>query len=176
MPAGRPSTNTPEIAARICAEIALGRSLRSICKADDMPSLQTFYEWLPKHPEFAEQYARAKSDQADTLFDEILDIADEGSNDWMETHDPDNPGWRFNGEHFARSRLRVDARKWMAGKLRPKKYGERQSVELSGPEGARVRRRASGRNRREGAEISASVRESETSMKSVISHPHYAQT
>lgn len=136
MPAGRPSTYTPEIAARICAEIALGRSLRSICKADDMPSLQTFYEWLPKHPEFADQYARAKSDQADTLFDEILDIADEGSNDWMETHDPDNPGWRFNGEHFARSRLRVDARKWMAGKLRPKKYGERQSVELSGPEGA----------------------------------------
>ena len=63
------------------------------------------------------------------LFDEILDIADNASNDWMQANDPNNPGWRQNSEAIRRSQLRIDARKWIAGKLRPKKYGETTRLE-----------------------------------------------
>ncbi len=65
--------------------------------------------------------------QADTLFDEALGIADDGTNDWMERLDKDGQaaGWQLNGEHVQRSRLRVDTRKWAAGKLAPKKYGDK---------------------------------------------------
>jgi hypothetical protein len=77
-------------------------------------------------------YARAREEQADAIFDEVLNIADDARNDWMEKHDEDgaNIGWRENGEAIRRSQLRIDARKWMAGKLRPKKYGDK--LELSG--------------------------------------------
>jgi hypothetical protein len=127
-PVGRPSSYTQEIAARLCAGLAEGKSLRTVCKADDMPCMATVFNWLRAHPEFLEQYTRAKEDAADAFAEEMLDIADEASNDWMEVHDKDNPGYRLNGEHINRSRLRVDTRKWIAAKLKPKKYGERVAV------------------------------------------------
>lgn len=127
-PVGRPSSYTQEIADRICSELVDGKSLRTICKADGMPSCQTVYSWLRTRPEFLDQYARAKEDAADAFAEEMLDIADEASNDWMAANDPDNPGYRLNGEAINRSRLRVDTRKWIAAKLKPKKYGEKVSV------------------------------------------------
>lgn len=116
---------TTELAARICERIANGESLRSICQDADMPATSSACKWLGEHPEFAEQYARAREAQADVFFDEILDIADNAQNDWMERHGEDDAGWQANGEHIQRSKLRIDARKWMAGKLRPKKYGDK---------------------------------------------------
>lgn len=125
----RPSKFTNELASEICARIADARSLRSVCLDDDMPDQRTVYRWLAdaKNEQFRQQYARAREAQADAIFDEILDIADDGSNDWMERHDAEggNVGWKENGEAIGRSRLRIDARKWMAGKLRPKVYGEK---------------------------------------------------
>ncbi len=128
MPAGRPSDYTPEKAALICGLLAEGKSLRTICKPEDMPSTVTVYKWLRDYPEFLTQYMRAREDQADALFEETIEIADCGSNDWMEQNDPENPGYKINGEHIQRSRLRVDTRKWAAGKLAPKKYGDKQVV------------------------------------------------
>src|SRR3990172_7086066 len=61
-----------------------------------------------------------------------MDISDDGTNDWMASNDPENPGYRVNGEHIARSRLRVDTRKWIASKLKPKKYGEKLDIAHSG--------------------------------------------
>ncbi|QGM98434.1 hypothetical protein [Methylocystis parvus] len=124
---GRPTIYTPELAARICAELACGKSLRTVCKANDMPGLETVFRWLREKPDFRDQYAHAKNESADALVEEMLDIADDGSNDWMEVHgkDGESIGWRLNGEHVQRSRLRVDVRKWAASKLKPKKYGER---------------------------------------------------
>jgi len=134
--AGRPSSFTDEIADAICAELADGRSLRSICLADDMPDQRTVHRWLSddRHEDFRQQYVRARESQADAIFDEILDIADNSTNDWMERHGDqgENIGWRENGEAMQRAKLRVDARKWMAGKLAPKKYGDRQHIEHSG--------------------------------------------
>lgn len=135
---GRPSIFTPELADLICERIANGESLRSICRDDAMPACSSVFKWLNENKSFSEQYARAREAQADALFDDVLDIADDARNDWMETHAEDSMGWRVNGENIQRSRLRVDARKWMAGKLAPKKYGEKVTTELTGKDGGPI--------------------------------------
>lgn len=106
-----------------------GESLRSICRSDDMPAQSTVFYWLARIEGFSEQYARAREVQADTLFDDVLEIADDSRNDWMEQHGEDAVGYKLNGDHVQRARLRIDARKWMAGKLRPKVYGDKLEVE-----------------------------------------------
>lgn len=120
-------TFSQELFDRICERIADGESLRAICKDDDMPNASTVCRWLAADDggDLCKQYARAREQQADTIFDEILDIADNAVNDWMERNGQDDAGWQANGEHIQRSRLRIDARKWMAGKLRPKVYGDK---------------------------------------------------
>lgn len=131
--AGRPSSYTPEIADQICAKLAEGKSLRSICKAESMPSARTVFAWLRQYPEFSQQYARAKEDCADALAEEMLDIADDGSNDWYEQQITEGVVLKKpDTEHINRSRLRVDTRKWIASKLKPKKYGEKLDIAHSG--------------------------------------------
>ena len=98
-----------------------------------MPTVSTVCKWLVDFPTFSEQYARAREIQADTLFDEILDIADESTNDKTVNADGNEV---VNHEAIQRARLRVDTRKWMAGKLKPKKYGEKQAIEHSSPDGS----------------------------------------
>lgn len=124
---GRLSEFNQETADAICERIADGESLRSICRDDAMPVSSAVFKWLTQNKEFAEQYTRAREAQADALFDEILTISDDGLND---TYTDQDGNVRTNQDVIARSRLRVDARKWMAGKLRPKKYGDK--LELSG--------------------------------------------
>lgn len=142
--AGRPSDYTAEIATVICNRIAAGESLRAICLDDDMPAASSVFLWLTKHSEFTEQYARAREAQADFYADEIITISDDGTNDWMERRSEAekgagvNTGWVLNGEHVQRSRLRVDARKWYAGKVAPKKYGDKFINEHSGPDGGPI--------------------------------------
>ena len=126
---GRHSEFTQEIADVICERIADGESLRSICKDEDMPNKATVFKWLAAQKEFSDQYARARESQAETMADEILAIADDGVND---TYLDDDGNERTNHDVIARSRLRVDARKWLASKLAPKKYGEKVQTELSG--------------------------------------------
>lgn len=138
---GRPSDYSEKIADEICDRLANGESLRSICKSEHMPHVGTVCRWLakPENAGFREQYTRAREVQADILADETLDIADDASNDWMKRAGKDGePGWVFNGEAARRSQIRIDARKWYAGKLAPKKYGDRQQIEHSGPDGGPV--------------------------------------
>lgn len=134
---GRPSDYSDELAARICAELVEGHSLRSICRRDDFPAISSVMKWLANNSTFAEQYARAKEEQADTLADEIVEIADEAIYENVEV-DGVLLGVRFDSTAVARNRLRVDARKWAASKLKPKKYGERQQMEHSGPDGGPI--------------------------------------
>lgn len=122
---GRPSDFHPETAALICERLVEGQSLRTICLAEDMPSVASVFRWLGAQETFREQYAHAREAQADTLADEMLDIADDGSNDWMARPENKGGGWEENGEAIGRSRLRLDTRKWIAAKLKPKKYGEK---------------------------------------------------
>lgn len=129
---GRPEVYTPELANKICTEIATtSKSLRTICLSDDMPSVSTVLKWLKeKKEDFPEQYARAKEEQADYMVEEMIDIADDGSNDLMTITKGQESYEVENKEVTGRSRLRVDTRKWIASKLKPKKYGEK--IELSG--------------------------------------------
>lgn len=132
MPAGRPSDYNQEIAIRICERIADGESLRKICLDEDMPSRSMVFRWIGAHEEFRDQYTRARMEQAQTFVDEIIDISDDGANDWMQHNDPENPGYRVNGEHLSRSKLRVDTRKWVASKVLPKVYGDKLAATLTG--------------------------------------------
>jgi hypothetical protein len=120
----------------ICERLAQGQSLVEVCAPDDMPSRNTVYTWLARYPEFHDRYARARQVQADALFDEILEIADDAQNDWMERNGADDVGYQLNGENIQRSRLRIDARKWMAGKLRPKVYGDKQEIDHTSSDGS----------------------------------------
>ena len=101
-----------------------------------MPHQATVFRWLQAHEAFRERYTRAREAQADALFDELLTIADDGRNDWMAIHGDDGEvvGYKENGEALRRSALRIDARKWMASKLQPKKYGDK--IAHTGPDGA----------------------------------------
>jgi hypothetical protein len=136
MPPGRPSDFTQEIAAKICAEMADGNSLRTICRSADMPAASTVYLWLIAHKDFSEQYTRACEDRAHAMAEEALEIADDGERDYGQKDDEGVP--IFNSEHVQRSRLRVDTRKWFASKLAPKKYGDKVTQEHMGPDGGPV--------------------------------------
>lgn len=123
---GRPSLYTDELAAEICARLAEGQSLRTICLDEDMPNAATVFRWLTKHSDFSEQYTRAREAQSDAMVEEILEIADDGTNDWIERKRPDGSTEEVvNHEHIQRSKLRIDSRKWLMSKLAPKKYGEK---------------------------------------------------
>jgi hypothetical protein len=84
--------------------------------------------WAREFPEFREQYAKAREALLEHWAEEITEIADDGSNDWMERNAKDEAGWVANGEHINRSRLRVDTRKWLLSKLAPRKYGDRMDL------------------------------------------------
>ena len=109
---GRPSDYSEEAAALICDEIAKGRSVRDICadkaaEFDGVPVERTVYRWLEEHESFRQQYARAREAQADGKFEQVWSIASAAT-----------------PENVQVARLQVDAVRWQAGKLAPKKYGE----------------------------------------------------
>lgn len=125
----RPSDYTEEQAIEICGQLVSGLPLVKICQDEGMPDVRTVYRWLNANEAFRHMYTRAREDQADTLADEIIAISDDGGNDTYETEDGKV---LTNQDVVARSRLRVDARKWVAAKLKPKKYGDKIETEHSG--------------------------------------------
>lgn len=130
---GRPSLYNNETAVLICEQIATSsKSLRTICLDDNMPCVATVLNWLNTMPEFLAQYTRAKEQQADYLAEEMIDIADDGSNDFMTITKGDISYEVENKEWTSRSRLRVETRKWIASKLKPKKYSDKVDVTTDG--------------------------------------------
>ena len=128
---GAPTTYNHHIAQVICIRIAEGESLRQILRTDGMPAQSTVYEWLLRHPEFAENYTRAREEQADTLADEIIDIADEQP-EVVAVVDKKTGALiehKLDGAFLQWQKNRIEARKWTAMKLKPKKYGDRVAVE-----------------------------------------------
>ena len=124
---GRPSLYSDVLINRICQRIAEGESLRSICNDKEMPGRQTVLDWLDdaSNTGFRAKYARAREEQADLYAAEIIEIADDSSGDVVQTEN----GPKLDSEFAARSRLRIDARKWYASKLAPKKYGDKLAIE-----------------------------------------------
>lgn len=111
----------------ICQRIELGQSLNQIFKGYNPPLSNTaFYHMLRTDPEKNERYARAREIYADSIFEDILDIADESN---LDASVDDDGKVAFDGAAVQRSRLKVDARKWVLSKLMPKKYGDRLELD-----------------------------------------------
>lgn len=121
---GRPTIYSKKLADLICDRIAsTPMGINKMCAMfDDLPDATTIYSWIHKKPEFSLQYMSAKASQAHILAEECLEIADDKSEDTK--IDPETGYEVANYEYIARSRLRIDTRKWMAGKLAPKVYGK----------------------------------------------------
>ena len=97
----------------------------------DMPKRQTVLRWMADNKDHRDIYARAREAQADYLAEEILTIADDSTNDYMLMKNSDGEEREvLNTEHVQRSKLRIDSRKWLAGKLSPRKYGEVKQQEI----------------------------------------------
>jgi hypothetical protein len=110
----------------ICRRLIEGESLRSITRDEHMPANSTVAVWVQSDPVFASEYAAARLLQADALADEVVDIADKA-------HDRDTA---------AAARVKIDARKWMAGKLAPKRYGDAVQLKHADAEGDRLYERS----------------------------------
>jgi hypothetical protein len=124
---GRPTKYSRKLAMKICRRIATSKdALTEILETAGMPSYSTVMLWKQIYPDFSDMYARAREDQADFIADETLQIADSATPDDVNV-----------------ARLRVDARKWKAAKMRPKVYGEKvtQEVkqEITGKDGGPVK-------------------------------------
>jgi hypothetical protein len=147
----RPSTFTPELGDTICGLIAERKSLRQIASIEGMPRMSTIMEWMLKgergdeqYRAFAEQYARAKEMMAEFFEDDMLEIADNKTDDFKRDasgnivfDEAGNPVIDHAG--VARAKLQIDTRKWIASKLKPKKYGDKVQQEVTGADGGPVK-------------------------------------
>lgn len=129
---GRPTDYTQELADRICELITEGLSMRSVAAREDMPASSTIFKWLRENKIFSEQYAKACEERTEAMSEDILDIADDGSNDLMVVQKGNREYEVENREVTNRSRLRVDTRKWLMSKMKPKKYGDKIDVTSDG--------------------------------------------
>lgn len=122
-----------EIVADICEQIAGGAVLTDVLGPDrpaGYPSRKTFYGWKEDNAEYETQYENAVKVRIEKFLEETVEIADNGTNDWMLKNDPQNAGYIANGEHVQRSKIRISTRQWLAEKMWPRKYG--QKVALGG--------------------------------------------
>lgn len=111
----------------ICVLLAAGASLRK-ASASQGVAHSSVLEWEDNIPAFADQYTRARARGYRVMADEIIEISDDSSGDVIDT---DN-GPKADSEFAARSRLRVDSRKWMLSKMLPKLYGDRVDLNHGG--------------------------------------------
>ena len=136
--AGRPTDYSVDICDAVCERLASGESMRSVSRDEAMPAMSTLFKWLREHQEFSEQYARAKEESADALADDIVDIADNQVGAPMLDGEGNialvdgKPVLVACAVSVAHAKLRVDSRKWAASKLKPKKYGDRITTEITG--------------------------------------------
>ena len=117
---GRPSIFTEAIADRILDRLASGESLVSICKSEDMPGLRTVMRWVGENQDFGTEYMRAREAQAEHMDDLILSTAAKAKEDPQA------------------ARVMVDAYKWRAAKLAPKKYGDAMLHKHADADGEKV--------------------------------------
>jgi len=129
---GRPTLYNPTLGDRICDLIATGYTLKQAANTLGLQHESQIILWTRVHPEFYEAYQRARETRLELMADQLESIADEGHNDYYEREGIDGP----DHEHMARSRLRVETRKWLLSKLAPKVYGDKLSAEISGKDGA----------------------------------------
>jgi hypothetical protein len=112
-----------------------GASLRSAIievkdTLDKSICIKTFDNWINEDEELLQQYTRAKDSRTDVIFEEILAIADSQEGDIIKKDGVDV----VNHDVINRARLRIDARKWMLGKMNKRKYGDAIDMTTDGKE------------------------------------------
>jgi len=138
-PVGRPRKGLAiEIQAYICEQLAKGRSLKSVAKDRQVAiSDMNIRGHLLRDRKFYLQYEESRNIGLDVMADELLEIADDSSNDYMTKVNKDGTKCEaVNPENIQRSRLRTDVRKWYLSKLAPKRYGERIQTDLTNSDGS----------------------------------------
>lgn len=125
MPAGRPTDYSQELADQICEQLAMGISMRTVCKTEGMPAMATMFRWLREKEEFRQQYEKAKEESSDAMAEDLLYIADTPVMGEIKTIRPDGSVEIKQDEMLGHRRLQIDSRKWLMSKMKPKKYGEK---------------------------------------------------
>jgi len=119
-----------KVVEKICQSLRMGMSVAKVCEQRGMPSRGAFYQWLNSKNEFREVVQEARIFGCRALADEILSIADDDSNDYINTVDVDgNPVKVANKTVTQRDRLRIEVRKWLLAKMLPKIYGDKIQLE-----------------------------------------------
>lgn len=132
-----PTRFTQAMADRICDRLIMGQSLATICDEEGMPHVGTVGAWRKKHPEFEAQYMMARELQAEALFEEMLDIADDSRNDWVERERKDGSTFiALNTEAVQRSKLRLDLRLKMLERMNPSRYGAKVQLDHKSSDGS----------------------------------------
>jgi len=125
---GRPTKYSQELAAKLCEQLSEGISLRTVCLAKEMPNKSTVFNWLHTNQSFLDQYTRAKQESADAMAEDVIDIADNED----QLIEDGSGGYRHNPIQVQRDRLRIETRKWLMAKMKPKKYGDKLDLTSDG--------------------------------------------
>lgn len=123
---GRPTIYSEELADRICELVATNTDgLPKLCAAHDwMPHEDTIKVWRFRNLNFSAKYTEAKRFQAELMAEQVKEIAAERA------YYIDAEGnQRVDSGFIASQRLQADTVKWLASKLAPKIYGDRQTIE-----------------------------------------------
>ena len=130
---GRPTVCTPENCDEIIERLTNGETLSGICRDPKLPARTTILYYRNKNPAFADRYARARRDQMEKWEDEIIDISDDGTTDYITKIGQNGAEYQaVDQEHIQRSRLRVDTRKFLMAKIAPHVYGDHVEVKHGG--------------------------------------------
>jgi hypothetical protein len=130
MPGGRPAESVPsDTASAICAWIAEGKPLREFCRIDGNPSHTTVYDWLKKDKEFSLHFASARESGEDLIAQECMEISEE--NPQVEIPTKCGSYTATDGAGIQRNRLRIDTRLKLLAKWNPKKWGDKQQVDMN---------------------------------------------
>lgn len=134
--AERQTKRTPAVEQRIIDGLSDGVPLRELCRQDGMPNWRTVYSWISADAAFATQVARARELGFDAIAEDILDIADDGTNDWVERKLKNGTVVNvIDSEHVQRSKLRIETRLKLLACWDPKKYGLKQTVDVGNKDG-----------------------------------------
>ncbi len=125
-PVGRPSIYSQELADLICHELALGKSMRNVCREEDMPAMSTIFKWLRENKEFTEQYAQATAERTEAQHEDLLELGDEA------VKLAQSVDFKASNAVVSAVKLKADNLKWSMSKMKPKRYGDKVDVTSDG--------------------------------------------
>lgn len=137
--AGRPRSFSKEVGETICDRMANGETPTEVCRDTAMPTWQTLCRWRRQNEDFDRRFRTAWESCCEYMLCDAVSIADNATNDYVDRLTKKGVLRVFDREHFERSRLRVDLRKWAASKVLRHVYGDKSEVDVRTPDGVNVK-------------------------------------